>query len=129
MWASLMEILLYWIPNHEKARLSAVMWSGAYAAPIGAYPLCGFLTKHYGWEAGFYVTGIRVLKKSRYLQKLKPTVNMLFLAGGFSFAWCIIWWIFVSRTPFIDSCISLAEKNFLNEQVKVSPEKKVGNLI
>ncbi len=51
------EILLFWIPLEERSQLSAVVFSGFLAGPAVAYPLCGFLAKHYGWEATFYTTG------------------------------------------------------------------------
>ncbi len=70
---SSMDIVLFWIPPKERSRATAVVLSGVYAGPAVAYPVCGVITKYYGWEAIFYVTGKKI---NRHCPIKSPLSNL-----------------------------------------------------
>lgn len=56
-YPSLHAIWAKWAPPLERSRMGTIAFSGIYFGTCIAMPMCGVLTKIWGWESLFYVFG------------------------------------------------------------------------
>lgn len=78
-----------WVPAPERSRLMGIASCGNLMGTAVAFPLCSWLADAYGWEWVFYVF------------------------GALGLVWCVAWQLLTASTPAEHSCISHAEKAYI----------------
>ncbi|KAL3311167.1 hypothetical protein Ciccas_010255 [Cichlidogyrus casuarinus] len=94
------EMLRWWAPQNEKARLVSLCFFGVFSGPIFGYPLSGLLIWRHGWESPFY------------------------FFGAIGLFWGIVWLATISAKPSKDCFITEEEKTFIREPA----EKRTQNI-
>jgi MFS family permease len=62
-FSSLYTMITKWVPLEERNSFIARSVFAGMIGNVVTFSLCGFLSHHYGWESGFYVTGCCTCKK------------------------------------------------------------------
>ncbi|XP_069956909.1 putative inorganic phosphate cotransporter, partial [Cherax quadricarinatus] len=93
-------LLATWAPPLERSILSAIIYAGAQAGTIVAFPLSAAIIDWQGWEAVFYIQGCMAL------------------------VWCLAWFLIVSDTPYKDTRITQVERDYIVTSLGDSKNKK-----
>ncbi|KAL5007698.1 hypothetical protein ScPMuIL_016504 [Solemya velum] len=83
----------HWAPPLERSKLATISFCGSYAGAVLGMPLSGILTKHLGWQSGFYVFGV---------------IGVI---------WAVIWWFFSFETPNLHPHISEEERIYIENSI------------
>ncbi|CAL4145626.1 unnamed protein product [Meganyctiphanes norvegica] len=90
---SVQVLLASWSPPLERSILSTIVFIGSYAGVPIAYTVVAAIMPTLGWEAAFYIP------------------------AGATFAWTLLWLIFVSDHPHTSRFITSVEKNYITTSI------------
>ena len=94
-------LLKLWVPPSERATLSTITFSGAYAGTVAALPISALLLDDFGWQYIFYFW------------------------AAIGLMWTVLWFAFIYETPLLNPRISTAEQNYsdvhLHEECSKDP--------
>ncbi|VVC37041.1 Major facilitator superfamily,Major facilitator superfamily domain [Cinara cedri] len=93
-----------WAPPNESTRLASFTMSGINVGMVIGYPMCGWLTEHYGWPSTFYVPGFIAI------------------------IWCAVWLTTVAETPGEDKLITKEELKYIVDSIGPTDDEKRGVL-
>lgn len=83
----------HWAPPLERSKLATISFCGSYAGAVLGMPLSGILTKHFGWQTGFYVF------------------------GAMGMVWAVIFWFFSFERPACNPYISQEELIYIETAI------------
>ncbi|XP_071542294.1 LOW QUALITY PROTEIN: sialin-like [Panulirus ornatus] len=101
---SIQVLISGWAPPMERSTLSSLIYAGAPAGTLVAFPVSAFIIEVMGWEAVFYLQGLLTL------------------------AWCMVWFFVMTDTPENFRWISHQEKHYITSSIGNSKSKKARNM-
>ncbi|XP_042212803.1 sialin-like isoform X2 [Homarus americanus] len=92
-------LLSGWAPKMERSTMAAIIYAGAPAGTLVAFPVSAYIIEKLGWEAVFY------------------------LQGALALVWCLAWFLVVTDTPANYRWISKHEHHYITSSIGETKSK------
>ncbi|ESO01867.1 hypothetical protein HELRODRAFT_188506 [Helobdella robusta] len=113
-----------WSPPDERCLLMAIVNTGGWmSSSVVIIPVSCLLCSHGfagGWASVFYVYELYNKLMLRHLNVKNSETFVKQSLGGLGMFWCVLWMLFSSDTPDLDSGMKEEEKKYINASIRLA---------